>query len=307
MTIASRLEVFAAKVEGTPGTAETLTSAEGAYNIIEMEFNANIEISDRPIQGSFRRLPGVAGAHLANCSFSIELIGTGAGGVPPWATVFLAACGVVNSTGTLTPRDEAPGANVKTLTIGLYEGGRRKLMRGAMGNAVFNIIPGQAVRIDFDFTGVLDSITDTAMITPTYPTLGPIRAGNGLFNINSAAQVFSACTFDLGNVIEVRPTVTNAQGALHAIITDRNPTFNIDPEAKLMSGNDYFADWIAGTTRALAFECENATDNFAINAPAVQRTSIANGDRNGLRLDTQVLACRRDGTNAEFNIVFSAP
>lgn len=307
MTLLSRLSVLAAKVEATPGTLESLTGSDAAFNVMNAEFNANIDVTTRPIQGSFRKLPGVPGQRLATCTFSIELIGTGAGGVPTWATVFLAGCGLVNSTGTITPRDEAPGSNVKTLSIAHYEAGRVKRMRGAVGNVVFEIVPGQAVMANFTFTGVFDSIADTAILAPTYPTLLPIRAASGAATINSIAQVFSTCSFDVGNTIAVRPTVGNAQGATHGIITDRTPVFSIDPEATVVTGNDIWSDWTSATTRALSIQIEDATDSITFAAPAVQRMTIANGDREGLRLDTQTLQCCRDGANAEFSITFAAP
>lgn len=307
MPLLSRLSVLAAKVEATPGTLESLTAAEAAFNVMNAEFNANIDVTTRPVQGSFKKLPGVPGQRLASCSFSIELIGTGAGGVPTWATVFLAGCGLVNSTGTVTPRDEAPGSNVKTLSIALYEAGRVKRMRGAVGTVVFEFVPGQAVMANFTFTGVFDSIADTAILTPTYPTLAPIRCSSGAATINSVVQVFSSCSFDVGNVVAVRPTIANAQGASYGIITDRTPTFTIDPEASVIAGNDIWGDWTAATTRALSLQFEDAADSITFAAPAVQRMTISNGDREGLRLDTQTLQCCRDGANAEFSITFAAP
>jgi len=41
-------------------------------------------------------------------------------------------------------------------------------------------------------------------------------------------------------------------------------------------------------------------------APAVQKTSVSNADRNGLRVDTQTLMCVRSGTDPEFTITFAA-
>lgn len=307
MPLLSRLSVLAAKVETTPGTLESLAGADAAFNVMNAEFNANIDVSTRPIQGSFRKLPGVPGQRLATCTFSIELIGTGAGGVPTWATTFLAGCGLVNTTGTITPRNEAPGANVKTLSIALYEAGRVKRMRGAVGNVVFEFTPGQAVMANFTFTGVFDSIADVAILAPTYPTLAPIRCSSGAATINSVAQVFSSCSLDVGNTLTVRPTIANAQGALHGIVTDRTPIITIDPEASLLAGNDIWGDWTGATTRAFSLAFESTTDEITFAAPAVQRMTIANGDREGLRLDTQTLQCCRDGVNAEFSITFGAP
>jgi hypothetical protein len=308
MTLLSRLSVLAAKVEATPGTAETLAAADAAFNVMNAEMNANIDVSTRPIQGSFRKLPGVPGMRTATCTFSLELIGDGAGGVPTWATTFLSACGLVNTTGTLTPRNENPGTNVKTLTIGLYEAGRRKLMRGAVGNVVFEFVPGQPVMMNFTFTGVWVGVTDTAILAPTYPTLAPIRAANGAATINSVVQTFSSCSFDVGNVVAIRPSVANDEGATHGIITDRTPTFTIDPEATVASGNDIWADWITPTTHALSLNVnDNIADQVTFAAPAVQRMTISNGDREGLRIDQQTLQCCRDGANAEFSLTFASP
>lgn len=306
MTLLSRISVLAVKTETTPGTAETVDATNAALNVMDAEMNATIPVSVRPIQGSFRKLEGVPGARQAECTFTLELVGDGAGGVPAWATTLLSACGVVNSAGVLTPRNEAPGSNVKTVTLALYENGRRKLMYGAAGNVVFTVVPGISTMMAFSFTGVWGGVTDATILAPTYPTLLPIRAASGGCTINSVTQNFATATFDVGNVIALRPDITTATGFLHAIITDRTPMFTIDPEAKLVATTDVFGDWQAGTTRALSLSMENATDNVTFAAPAVQRMTVANADREGLRIDTQTLQCCRDGSNAEFSITFAA-
>lgn len=307
MTLLSRLSVLAVKVETTPGTAESLTAAEAAYNFMDAEMNADIAVSTRPIQSSFRKLPGVPGARAAEATFSLELVGAGDGSVPGWATVLLAGCGIVNSTGTLTPRSEAPGSNVKTLTLGLYENGRRKLMSGAVGNVQFVVTPGEPVMMNFTFRGVWQGVSDTAILSPTYPTLTPIRASNagGGLTINSVAQTFASATFDVGNQITLRPSTATATGFAHGVITDRTPTWSIDPEAKLVATQDVFGDWVAGTTRALSFALIDAQDTVTFAAPAVQKQTVSNADREGLRVDTQTLLCCRDGANAEFSVAFS--
>ena len=307
MTLLSRLSVLAVKVETTPGTAESLTNAEAAYNFMDAEINGDITVSTRPIQGSFRKLPGVPGARAAEATFSLELTGDGAGTYPAWATTLLAGCGIAESpTDSATPFNEAPGANVKTLTLGLYENGRRKLMSGAVGNVVFNFVPGEPVMMNFTFRGVYQGVSDTAILAPTYPTITPIRASSsgGAFTINSVAQTFASASFDVGNQIELRPSVSTASGFSHGIITDRTPVWNIDPEAKLVATADVFGDWVSGTTRALSVSISDAEDTVRFIAPAVQKTSVSNADRNGLRVDTQTLMCVRSGADAEFKIEF---
>jgi hypothetical protein len=161
--------------------------------------------------------------------------------------------------------------------------------------------------MNFTFTGVWSGVAATAVISPTYPTLLPLRAASGAFTINSIAQVFGSCTFDVGNVVVLRPSIATLSGFSHAIVTDRTPTFTFDPEAQLIADEDVYGEWIASTTRALSCQFQNATDRVTIAAPAVQRMTITNGDRDGIRTDNQTLQCCRDGSNAEFSITFAAP
>ena len=100
--------------------------------------------------------------------------------------------------------------------------------------------------------------------------------------------------------------MSTTTGFSYGIITDRTPVWSIDPEAKLVATADVFGDWVAGTTRALQLDLEDAADVVSFAAPAVQKTSISNADRNGLRVDTQTLMCVRSGTDPEFTITFTS-
>lgn len=306
MTLLNRISVLAAKVEATPGTAETLTNTEAAYNILDANIVANLEMSDRPIQGSFRHLPSVPGARSATCTFTLEMTGNGAGGVPAWATVFLAACGFVNTTGTLSPVAEAPGANVKTLTIGLYENGRRKLMSGAVGNAVFNFTFGQLISISFTFEGLWQGASDQTLLVPTYPTIIPMRAASTTFTIAALTPCFDTMTLDLGNTLYLRPCSGNATGYISGIITSRKPMITLDPEAKLVATDDRYGRWLAMTTQAFSYAVTNGTDTITFAAPAVQILNVDPGEREQLKTDSTQLMCCASGTSAELTIAFAA-
>jgi hypothetical protein len=307
MTLIGTKTVLAAKIEATPGTFETLSASDAAFNIMDPVITPNVAVSTRPHQGAFGNLPGVAETRTGTCTFMLEYAGDGSGGVPTWAALFLAGCGVVNSTGTLTPRDEITGSNVKTLSFGLYEDGRRHKLTGAAGNCVMTFPTGNTIQMAFTFTGIYLESDDEALPSPTYPTIMPMRAASGGFTINSIAQACSSVVLDFGNQVTVRPSIATASGYSHAIITDRFPTFTIDPEAKLIATDGIFADWIAGTTRALSLSSQTATDKVTITAPAVQKLTIAQGDREGVVIDNQTLECRKTGTSPLFTITIAAP
>lgn len=308
MTLIRRNSVLAASIEATSGTIESLDASDAAFNVFNAVMNPTIDFQERPVQGSFSHLPGVLGARGATCTFSIELTGDGAGGVPGWASTFLPACGWTVSTGVFSPKSEAPGSNVKTLTIGLYENGRRKIMRGAAGTFTIEITAGQIIMLNFTFTGVWGGVTDTAILSPTYPTATPIRAAAATFTIGSVTPCFEQFSIDAGNNVILRPCIGNADnsGYVAAMITDRRVTASTDPEAKLVATDDRYGRWLAYTTQALSMAFDDGLDIVTLAAPAAQIVSLADGDRNGLRTDaTEFQFCRSSG-NDEFTITFAA-
>ena len=104
MPLLKKLSVLAAKIETTSGTAESLTASDAAYNVFDLSMQPNIAMTERTGQGAFSQLPAVRELTGGTCSFRTEVYGSGAGGVPGWASTFLPACGWVNSAGTFSPR-----------------------------------------------------------------------------------------------------------------------------------------------------------------------------------------------------------
>ena len=160
MVMLKRRRVMAAKTEVTPGTAVSLANADGAFNAYDVMIQATIDVEEREAQGAFNRLSGVPGARTGTVTFRTDLGWDGTATLPTWATILLPACGWVNSAGTLTPRSEAPGTNVKTLTLGVYEDGVLKTLAGAAGTFVLNCPTGKMAFIEWTFTGVWQDVPD---------------------------------------------------------------------------------------------------------------------------------------------------
>ena len=161
---------LAIATETTIGTAPSLSASDAALNAYDVMIQANITNEQRQRQGGFGQLESVPGIRQGTATFRTEVYGDGAGGVPLWASVLLPACGWVDSSGTFSPTTEAPGSNVKTITLASYQAGRRKLLTGAMGTFVMTFASGKPVTIDWTFTGIYNAPTDLAILSPTYPT-----------------------------------------------------------------------------------------------------------------------------------------
>ena len=219
MTLLKRKRVLAAKVEATPGTAESLTATEAAFNCYDIMIQTETELESREGQGSFGMRASVPGGYKGRITFKHDASWDGTATEPSWADTFLPACGWVKSGQVFTPRTEAPGSNVKTLTIGVYIDGVLKLLRGCAGTFKLNCPSGKAAFLEFDFMGIWQSPTDTAILTPTYPTAQPLRFESSTTTWNSVALEVENLTLDSGNTMILRESSGTAAGFSAGLIT----------------------------------------------------------------------------------------
>lgn len=308
MTLLKRKRVLAAKVEATPGTFESLTAAEGVFNVYDFMIQQEIEMEQRESQGAFGMLASVVGGHKAKATFKTDISWDGTATVPTWASVLLPSCGLVDASGTFTPRTEAPGSNVKTLSLGCYMDGMYKKMRGCVGNFKLVCPTGKRAYIEWEFSGIWITPTDTAMITPTYPTASPLRYATSTTTFNSVALCLENLTLDCGNEVMMRECAVNASGYITGIITNRIPKVTGNPEAKLLATRDPWAQLLASTEAALSWTIPGPDDSYiTISAPKAQVANIQEGERNRLVTDEIEWQLNRNGSTAdtEFSIVFT--
>jgi hypothetical protein len=308
MTLLARKRVVACKVETTPGTAIALSASDAVFNVFDATIQPTIEFVSRMGQAAFGSITGSVGQASGTLTFRTELFGDGAAGVPSWASTLLPACGFTNSAGTFSPKSEAPGSNVKTLTMGLYEDGVFKSIRGAVGNCVITIVPGKPVDLNWTFTGAWVTPTDVAILAPTYPTLLPMRAAAASITIGAVTPCFSSMTIDFGNVITPRTCAVSANGLHSFIITNRMPVGTIDPESKLVATYAPYSDWITPVERVLTAVLVDSTDEITFTGSKFQLTNVQEAEREGLQTDTLTYQLNRGNSgNDELTIAFSGP
>ena len=296
-----RRRVLAAKIETEVGTAEELAVGDGAFNIFDTMPQVDTEFFEREGQGGFSPLPGTLGAYGATLEFETELHGSGNDGAPTpaWALAFLPACGFVVSSGTTyVPQSMAPGAagsSTKTLTIGVYEDGVFKVLKGCMGNAVFTFVSGQVVRVRWTFTGVWVAPTDVALIAPDYPSVAPLRFASATMTLGGWTPKLQELTIDLGNEVVLREDAAQASGYISAVITSRRINGTMNPEAELVADNDTYGDWLALTEDLMTINLGSAGGNtINILAPKFQVTNPQEGDRDNIQTDDLEWQANRD-------------
>ena len=309
MTLLKRKRVFAAKIEATPGTAETLTATEASFNCYEIMLQHEIELEQRETQGAFGMRASVPGGYKGGITFKHDASWDGTATEPSWADTFLPACGWVKSGQVFTPRTEAPGSNVKTLTIAAYVDGVIKQLRGCVGTFKLVCPAGKPAVFEFDFKGIWSSPTDGSILTPTYPTAQPLRFASSVTTWNSVNLQVENMTLDSGNTIFLREDPANAAGFGAGIITNRMVKITGNPEAKTVATQDRYGKLLDMSEHALTFSLDGPTNSvITIAAPKAQIQSIQEADRENLVVDEIEWGCNRDGStiDTECSITFTA-
>lgn len=309
MALLKRKRVLAAKVEATPGTAETLTAAEAAFNCYDIAIQHEIEMNPRESQAMFAMRASVPGGYKGGITFKHDASWDGTATEPSWADTFLPACGWVKSGQVFTPRTEAPGSNVKTLTIAVYIDGVRKLLRGCVGTFKIVCPSGKPAVIEFDFKGIWVSPTDTAILAPTYPTAQPLRFASSITTWNSVDLTVENMTLDSGNTILLREDSSDVSGFKSAIITNRMVKITGNPEAKTVATQDRYGKILDMSEHALTFDLDGPTNSkITIAAPKAQIQAISEADRENLVVDEIEWGCNRNvsAVDEECSITFTA-
>ena len=307
MPLLRRKAVFAAKVETTIGTAESLSASEGAFNAEEFTIQPNIAMTRREGQGGFNYLTSIPEGMTGTCTVRMPIWYDGTT-VPAWASVLLPACGWVETTGTFYPLTQAPGSSVKTITIGHYKDGKRSLLSGAMGTFKIVCATGKVATIEFTFTGKYSSNeTDTAIISPTYPSTTPLRFAQGALTWNSVALCTSSVEVDAGNSVIMRECVnaSDRSGYVSALITNRAPVITADPESVLVATQDRDSLWLTPTAQAFSMQIGTTGNSVTISAPKAQLENKQQGNRSDMLVDTLTwLATAGSSVDNELTIAF---
>jgi len=304
------------KIEGTPYTAETLTVHEynlAAYNV---GYSGDIPMKDRKlVRGDFSRDPSIAGKRQITINFSIDLYYSGTLATAPNYFACLRACGLKQTTygsvGVGLTTDAAYSNVPATIEVVEKDEGTSPAQvvikaRGAMGNAKIildNV--GEPQRIDFEFKGVLASITDRAfgaILAPsgisTQVPNAVLAAGISLF---TQRQQLNTYTVDLGNDVQNYTDASKSEGYEGARIVDRNPTLEMDPDLELIATQGDYNRWTGNTTGVFSSQ----SNNLRLYAPAAQLVNAYQpGEREGHVTNQKSLELKRGAAgNDEFEII----
>lgn len=307
MTRYFRNRAILVKPETTYGVDAVPTGAANAMQMTNVNFDPLLgEDVNRDLVLPYMGHQGVIlVGNYARISGEIEIAGSGAAGTAPAYGPLLRACGLAEVITAATDVQYTPISSLQeAVSIYFNMDGVRHVLIGARGTMTLQLTPKQIPRFVFTMTGLLGTITDTALPTVDLTDFikpVPVSKANTTFSLHGHAGACEGISMDLANQIEPRLLI----GAESIELVDRMMTGNATMEAVSLATKNWFQIAQAHTTGALAAQHGTVAGNIVkFEAPAVQIGRLNYGEtqkivNNGLPLMFQPVA-----GNDEFVITF---
>jgi len=303
-------EVILVKTETTYNTDPTPTGVADAV-LVETPSWAmeGARMNERPVvRASLGKVQQVYGGSLRAISFNCELKGSGTAGTAPEIGALLRACGFGETIVASTSVMYAPvSTGIESATIYYYQDGRLTTLTGCRGTVSFSFEAGGLGKAAFNFIGHSATPTDVTITTGTYDSVVPVAFKDISFSIDSFAAVIGTFSFDMGITLATPPNPSSIDSYGDVQITMRDVTGSIDPEDELVATEAFEANYRNGTSMALATGSIGSTTGniYAISMPAVYYRDIAQGDRDGIRINNLNFAAAESTTDDEVSIAFT--
>lgn len=303
----TRKRAVLAKIEGTYGTDPTPTGSANAILVKNLEITplaATTASRDliRAYLGSDEEL--LADNHV-ECSFDVEVAGSGTAGTAPAYGPLLRACGLSETVDVGTDVVYAPiSASFESVTIYYNIDGILHKITGARGTFQIDLTAKQIPVFKFRFVGKYNAPTDTALPTPDYTDfITPLVFNNtnsGSFSFFGVSTlVLSSLMLDIGNVVNYRALI----GSEYAQLVDRRSVGEVNFEAPPLATFNAFTTALGSSNGALSILHGTASGNkVQIDAPAVDVGNPSYTDDNGVTMIKCPISFVPDTGNDEFTI-----
>jgi len=312
MALLLRKRLIVIETESTYGTDPT---PDGADAVLVTNLDITPQSSDAVSRDVIRPYLGASQQLLANtrveCTFSVELAGSGTAGTAPQYGKALKACGLAETISANTSVTYDPvSSSFSSVTIHYMIDGVRHKVTGCRGNVAITANVGEIPTLDFSFTGIYNAPDDSALLTPTYANQDdPLIFKNGntsSFQLLSYAGALQSFSMDLGNSLTYRELIG---GSKEVLITDRAVTGSVTIEAVTMATKDFFAAAVDDDAALgnLQFTHGNVAGNIVqFTSSKVDIGDVSYGDSDGIAMLNIPYTCVPDSAaNADFDLIYT--
>tara|TARA_B100000242_G_scaffold155750_1_gene111332 strand:- start:4498 stop:5430 length:933 start_codon:yes stop_codon:yes gene_type:complete len=310
MALLTRKRVILIEAESSYGTGPSMAASTV---VLVTDLSITPQSSDVVNRDVVRPFLGASEQLLANtrveCTFSVELAGSGAAGTAPRYGDAIKACGFSETIASGTSVTYAPvSSSFSSITIHYNVDGVRHIVTGCRGNFVINAEVGAIPTIEFTFTGIYNAPTDTALPTITYGNQAtPLIFKNGnttSFQLLSYAGALQSLTMDVGVSSVYRELVG---GTKEVLITDRASNGTVTIEAPTLAQKDYFAAALTDSTLGnLTFLHGTAAGNkITFTSTKVDIGDVNYGEMDGVTMLEIPYTLVPSAANNEMSLVYT--
>ena len=310
MALLTRKRVILIEAESSYGTGPSMASSTV---VLVTDLSITPQSSDVVNRDVVRPYLGASEQLLANtrveCTFSVELAGSGTAGAAPRYGDAIKACGFSEAIVSNTSCTYAPvSSSFSSITIHYNVDGIRHIVTGCRGSFVINAEVGSIPTIDFTFTGIYNAPTDNALPTVAYGNQAtPLIFKNGntsSFQLLSFAGALQSLTMDAGVTTAYRELVG---GTKEVIVTDRASSGTVSIECPTISQKDYFS---AALTDASLGNLQFTHGTAAGNIVQFASTKVDIGDVNYGEMDGVAMleipyTLVPSAANNEFSLIYT--
>jgi hypothetical protein len=279
--------------ETTKGTYLAPTLAGHVY---DLKCESTAEYIKRVGSGLYMGIEfqGREGEPLGRCSFKTELKGDGSHHLDPFCAVLMEAGGFVKATEVYSMSSSI--AAQSTISIAVWENGKKKMLQGCYGKTKFNFVHGKPIELECEFFGYWIAPIDEAIPTWSPSTREPILFGSGMLTVATNLLNISKATLDMGIV------VTNLSGIYYIMSNYDGPIITLDPTETLVATYDFHGIKKAGTEAAIAIAATDGVDIITFTLPKVQCKELKDGEREGLKILDWTGECHHSSGNDAVSI-----
>ncbi len=267
--------VIKVKLEATKGGVEVADSAIGVFDL-DIKQTRNFE--RRNGSGLYRQPThvGTHGADSGECSFKFLLRSSGGAFIDPAQLIVLQGCGLAGGL-----QVQSAHSADETITIIVWEDGKKKTLYGAMGEVEFGGEVGVDMIVTCNFMGKYADDTEALpAYAPSRQT--PMKIKSGTFTLGGENILIANYLLKMNNNVVLRPDASDSTGILSAAIGTTEPTITCDCEDDLIAGYDFDGILKIGTTAAIVLQVSDGTNTVTFTAAAVQTTELTPGERDGI-------------------------
>lgn len=188
----------------------------------------------------------------ARLEFSVDMNGAGTAGTAPAYGPLLRGCGMAQTLNAGVSAVYTPvSASFESLSTIFNMDGVQHILLGCRGTMMIDSGPLKLPRMKFTLTGLLGTITDVALPTPTltaFRKANPMSKALTTLSLHGTEQVAESITFDVGAQVEPRMLI----GEDSIQLVDRKVKGSVVVEAPPLATKNWFSIYQAATLGAFS-------------------------------------------------------